>query len=168
MTLEDAASVSQVVLAIVATLAFGSAVYGIRDQRLIARKRAALDLFFKTELDRELVETYQKYDKAVDAITEDISIEQFAKTNNYKLIRSILNIHELVAVGIRDNVLDERVCFNFWGDELMDAYRNCQRIVEHARIAPRGTKFTYCDLERLNERWQKKYQRNVSETKRVR
>jgi hypothetical protein len=90
MTLEDGASISQVVIAAVAVLAFGSAIYGIMDQRSVARKRAALDLFLRTELDRTLVETYEKYNKAVDSFREDIAMEQFSKTDDYRLIRSIL------------------------------------------------------------------------------
>lgn len=165
MTLEQAASVAQLVIAAVAMFAFGSAVYGILDQRAVARKRAALDLFLKTELDKAMVETYEKYDAAIGCIRADTSMAEFAKTPEYRLIRSVLNIHELVSVGVRKNVLDEDVCFDFWSDELMDAYRNCKRVIEHARVEPKGTQFTYKDLERLNESWVKRH-KNIAQRQR--
>jgi hypothetical protein len=71
MTLEDSASIAQLIIAVIAVLAFGSAVYAILDQRSIARKRAALDLFVKAELDRAMVETYDKYNKAADSLRDD-------------------------------------------------------------------------------------------------
>ena len=159
MTLEDSASIAQLIIAVIAVLAFGSAVYGILDQRSIARKRAALDLFVRTELDTAMVETYNKYNKAVESLRDDTDIEEFSKTEEYRLVRSALNIHELVAVGIRDKVLDGEVCFDFWSDELMDAYRNCKRVIDHARLPPKGTHFTYADLERLNDRWVRRHRK---------
>ena len=41
----------------------------------------------------------------------------------------------------------------------MDAYRNCKHVIEHARLAPKGTRFTYDDLERLNTKWARRHEK---------
>jgi len=64
-------------------------------------------------------------------------------------------------VGVRRNVLDGDVCFDFWSDELMDAYRNCKRVIDYARLEPEGTQFTYDDLEQLNEVWVQRHKKMV-------
>jgi Domain of unknown function (DUF4760) len=90
----------------VAVLAFFSAIYGIVVQRSTARKRAALDLFLKTELDKAIVDTYHTYNEAVDVLGTITNIEAFSKSDkdNYLVIRNVLNIHELVAVGIKKDI----------------------------------------------------------------
>jgi len=40
-------------------------------------------------------------------------------SKTYRHILKYLNIHELVAVGIKNRVFDDDVCFNFWGDVLV-------------------------------------------------
>ncbi len=159
--MQQAATYAPVITASVAVAAFFAAFYGIIVQRSTARKRAALDLFFKTELDRAMVDTYEKFNKAVESLRADTKMDDFRKTDEYRQIRSVLNIHELVAVGVHNKVLDKRVCFDFWSDELMDAYRNCKRIIEDARLEPKGTRFTYADLERLNTAWVRRHKKIV-------
>ncbi|SRR6266487_1343926 len=143
---------------IVAIGATGIAVYSIRAQRSIARKRAALDVFFKTELDKAIIDAYDRSYQAIGALNAATSMEEFCKTAEYHDIKSCLNIHELVAVGIHNGVLDEDVCFEFWADELMDVVRNCKRVIDFDRTQPGGSPFTYVDLERLNKTWIKRHQ----------
>jgi hypothetical protein len=157
MSLEEAAKYAPLVTATIAVLAFVSAAYGIWSQRSIARKRAALDLFLKTELDKAMVDAYDKYKQGVKVLKDDTDMEEFCQKSEYGHIRSALNIHELVAVGIHNGVLDRKVCFEFWADELMDAYRDCKRVVEHARKEPEGSRLTYVDLERLNNTWMRRH-----------
>jgi hypothetical protein len=71
MTLDEAARYAPLVTATVAVLAFVSAAYGIWSQRSIARKRAALDLFLKTELDKAMVDAYDKYMQGVKVLKND-------------------------------------------------------------------------------------------------
>jgi hypothetical protein len=162
---DHVAKIAPIITATVATLAFGSAFYGIVAQLSIARKRAALDLFIRTELDKAMVETYEKFNEAVDTLSAEQNIEEFSKSEKYRLIRSILNVHELVAVGVHKDILDQDVCFDFWSDELVDAFSSCKRVVEHARLAPKGTPFIYQDLERLNKNWMGRHKKLLAGAK---
>jgi hypothetical protein len=69
----------------------------------------------------------------------------------YQTVRAYLNIHELVAVGVNTGVLDNKVCYEFWSDELMDAFQSGKPLIEHIRKL--GSPLSYCDLEKLNKKW---------------
>ena len=84
----------------------------------MARKRAAVDIFLKTEMDKHLVEAWDEFERATEALKSAPSVEEFceavAYSNNYLAIRRYLNIHELIAVGIKNKMFDDRTCFDFW------------------------------------------------------
>jgi hypothetical protein len=85
------------------------------------------------------------------------SVEALCNDNeSFRSVRAYLNIHELVAVGIHTGVLDEEVCYEFWSDELMDAYRDGKPIIEFLRKHKDGSPFSYVDLEKLNMMWMKR------------
>ncbi len=44
----------------------GIAIWGIWSQRSIARKRAAIDVFIKTEMDEKMTEAYDKFHAGLD------------------------------------------------------------------------------------------------------
>jgi hypothetical protein len=92
-------------------------------------------------------------------------VEAFSKSDKdkYRVIRNVLNIHELVAVGVRKDVLDKDVCFDFWCDELLDAFRKCASVIEHARKEPEGTRFTYINLEHLYKDWLRLHKKMIGE-----
>jgi hypothetical protein len=56
MALHEIAALAPIATAGIAAVATCIAVYSISAQRSVARKRAALDLFFKTELDSSIVQ----------------------------------------------------------------------------------------------------------------
>ena len=94
-------------------------------QRGLAKRRAALDFFFKTEMDKSIVDAYNSYETAIEKFQEHKSVEKLYDDDaDYRSVRAYLNIHELVAVGIHTGVLDDKVCYDFWSDELMDAYED--------------------------------------------
>ena len=70
-------------------------------------------------------------------------------------VMSYLNIHELIAVGIHKKVFDEDVCFDFWSDELIDAYKDCGELINHMRERDRSI-FSYVDLEDLAKKWKER------------
>jgi hypothetical protein len=126
--------------------------YSINEQRNIARKRAALDLFLKTELDKSNVDAYHAFEAAFKALrtVEKGTMSEFRQTPEYRDIRAYLNIHELIAVGIHQGVLDEDVCFEFWAGELIDAYRSGKTVVDLVR---EDSPLSYVAFERAYYRW---------------
>lgn len=146
-----------VVAATAATVAGCIALYSVSAQRLIARRRAALDIFLKTELDKGVSEAYDTYKESVDAFIKktNISVAQFEKdeSKDYTKICSCLNINELIAVGIRSGVLDEDVCYEFWGGELIQRAEDCKRVVEYCQ---EKNPYAYKEMEHLGMRWRQR------------
>lgn len=156
-TWETLGRLAPIATAFIALTAVGVAYRALRVQRDVARKRAALDVFFKTEMDSAIVTAFHDYEKAIDGFDPaKLTIKAFAETPEYRSIRSYLNIHELIAVGIHNGILDDELCFEYWGDEILNAWRDCALIISHAREYKRGSILTYVDLERLNEEWEKR------------
>jgi hypothetical protein len=66
-----------------------------------------------------------------------------------------LNVHELLAVGIHQDVLDDNVSFSFWHRELMRACGRTTNLIAHVQTLP-GNQKTYVDLVALCRRWETK------------
>jgi hypothetical protein len=152
MTLDDAARHAPIVTAAVAVLALLVAWVSIHVQRGVARRRAAIDFFAKTEMDEKMLLAYRKFIDGVEELKKATSIEEFSKTGSYTDIRTYLNVHELMAVGIHNKIFNQRICYEFWSDELERAYRETKPLITYVRSHP-GCGETYTDLIRLHERW---------------
>ena len=146
----------------IAALALFAAFRSIRSQREIARKRAAMDFFFKVEMDKENLESHKRFTDGVAALKEHVGgeypIESFQASNHYWIIRNYLNIHELMAVGIEKDVFDDHVCYFFWSGELFRAYEACRPLIEHIQQQP-GERFTYVELVAVHDRWNRRKER---------
>ena len=99
MTLKEAAEYAPLVTASVAALAPLVAVVSISVQKGIARKRAAIDFFLKTEMDNEVFNDYAKSRSVFVALKPGKPMEVFCSSDDYSLVSKYLNLHELMAVG---------------------------------------------------------------------
>ena len=99
MTLKEAAEYAPLVTASVAALAPLVAVVSILVQKGIARKRAAIDFFLKTEMDNEVFNDYAKSRSVFVALKPGKPMEVFCSSDDYSLVSKYLNLHELMAVG---------------------------------------------------------------------
>lgn len=129
-------SVAQIFTAIIAFFAILVAAYSIHAQQQVARRRAALDFFLKTETDDKMIDRYNEYVKALPGIPVVASaMDEFRKSNteSYHQIRSYLNILELMALGVRTNALSDVVCREYWGDFVCQAVRDCRLIIDYMR-----------------------------------
>jgi hypothetical protein len=157
---QDVGKVAPVITACVALGAAWIALRSIATQKLIARKRAAIDFFLKTETDNYMITAWKAFETARQAVKECNDIRAFAEkeTERWAHLRNYLNLHELMAVGVRQQVLDDSVCFDFWRGELFRAYRDCKVAIEHIQTTP-GEKGTYVELVALHEQWSKRPKR---------
>ena len=134
----------------------------------MARKRAAIDIFLKTEMDRNLVEAYEDYQEAVRVLKTSPPLEQFcteeASKKHYLAIRRFLNIHELIAVGIANGMFNDHVCYDFWGEILMACVDDTKPLIKHIREQVPG-RTTYLQLERLAEQWTRQSENRRNSTK---
>ena len=138
----------------VAILAFGVAVVSILIQKSLTKKRAAIDFFLKTEMDDKMLEAYANSRTGFELLKDGTPVKSFIGTNDYKVVRKYLNVHELMAAGITHGVLDEKTCFSFWADQLVKDCTAARELIVQIRRTPReGTQYTYHGMEELVAKW---------------
>nr|WP_224742009.1 DUF4760 domain-containing protein [Bradyrhizobium sp. 2S1]MCK7669370.1 DUF4760 domain-containing protein [Bradyrhizobium sp. 2S1] len=146
-------------------LAGAIALYSIHVTRVTARRRAAIDFFLKTDMDKGMAEIYKAFRDSL-AVWEvhaaaNRPVEEFIKspdgklTDDYRNINTYLNIHELVAVGIRNKVFDHTVCYHFWSDALVGHTERTKALIEH-EVSTEGGAAAYWELRNLSSKWKKR------------
>jgi hypothetical protein len=140
--------------AVIALLAAGTAVAAILIQRDIAKRRAAIDFFLKTDLDREIIGLYDRFKRIDVSILRSTPMPTKLTLKAYEDARTFLNICELIAVGVNKGAFSEGVSKAYWGDVLPNAYRKMEAFIRDVRASnDEGGPFTYSDLEELCRKW---------------
>ena len=143
----------------VAVVVGAIALYSIYVTRSIARKRATIDFFLKTEADSSIVKLFQAFDDHVVAVRKLIddgkTLLEIVKTDEYKTVHACLNIHELVAVGIDNKVFDLKVAYNYWSGALVAHCKDASQIIDFSRADPDDLS-AYISMLELNKKWKKK------------
>jgi hypothetical protein len=131
----------------------------------IARKRAAIDFFLKTDMDAGMVAAHAAFQTALKALekheAEGKTIETFVKgadgadTAEYKNIITYLNVHELVAVGIKNKVFNHDVCYNFWSDALVRHTDKTRKLIEY-EASSEGGEASFFELRTLSIKWKER------------
>lgn len=148
------ASFAPLATAFIALSAAGIALSAMYVQRDVARRRAAIDFFLKTEMDQDAVNLYERF-KKIDVVTiRSIPMPNKLDLPEYKDARRFLNICELIAVGVNHGAFSERVSRPYWGDVLPTTHAKMAALIRDIRsTANEGGKDTYIDLQKLCERW---------------
>jgi hypothetical protein len=152
MSWEEVAKLAPIATASIALCALLVAWFSINTNKAVAGKHAAIDVFFKTEMDKEMLAAYSGYTAALRKLGEATSIEEFSGTPEYQSIRTYLDVNELISIGINHKVFDQRVCYGFWYAILTTACRGARKAIGHARNQPNG-EHTYEHLLLVNARW---------------
>jgi hypothetical protein len=151
---ETIGKVAPIATAVIALGAAGTAVATILIQRDIAKRRAAIDFFLKTDLDREIISLYDRFKKIDVSLLRSTPIPTKLDLVEYKDARAFLNICELIAVGVNKGAFSESVAKAYWGDVLPNAYRKMRAFIRDVRASnDEGGPFTYSDLEQLCDKW---------------
>jgi Domain of unknown function (DUF4760) len=147
------------ITASIATIAGIVAIVSIIVTKRTAKRRAAIDFFLKTEMDKALLDLYEAFQTNIKRINEfvkdDTSIEELVKQDGYGTIRTYLNIHELIAVGIKNNVFDRKVSYHFWSAILVSHHKAASRLIEFSWKDPEEAS-AYIQLTRLSKKWESK------------
>jgi hypothetical protein len=140
--------------ATIALIAVIIAFASLKSQAKIARKRAAIDFFIRTELDPALREAYHDYVVGLELSKECSSIDAFKQIEpkKYQAIRTYLDINDLICIGINEKVLHQRVCYGFWYNIIRSSVTEGKEVIDHAR-AQKGYDGTYDEILRVGNRW---------------
>lgn len=128
------------------------AVLAIMQQRAIARKRAIIEALLTKNWDRDYIEIRRKFVKLrenKDAILDAAKVGNQAG-EDASAIRSILNDYEITALGIKRDILDERI-FKLWF--------KTNFLVDHEKMRPfievirQRNPRAFVELEELSDKW---------------
>jgi hypothetical protein len=130
------------------------AIWVVTSSRAVARKRAALDLILHIESDGDLIIARNRF---IDIIRSDTKSEVYGRdekrgSEEAKAIRTVLNINELVAVSIRENVIDERVWRKWFNRAFINDYEEMTGYIGEVRTS-RGNPAIFEALEETALRW---------------
>lgn len=147
---EDLQKYAQLAVPLIALVAGLIAVSAISAQHKIARRRAALDFFMKTDLDFAVDKLYRSFRDTTDKIERGECITQ----EEYKDLKHYLNILDLCACGIRYGALSEKVTKEYWGDWLPYAFGRAKTVINYMRVtSSEGVSATYAELEKQARKW---------------
>jgi hypothetical protein len=152
---EAVAKLAPIGTALIALSAAIIAWFAIQAHRDIAKRRAAIDFFLKTEMDKTAIDLYINFKKNAPLVT---SVPTNPLDNReYNDIRAFLNICELIAVGVLTGAFSESVSFDYWRDIIPKSYRDAEQLIKDIRNTPEeGSRHTYIELEKLAKIWTKK------------
>src|ERR1700730_14988510 len=120
---EAAARIAPLVTAILALIALAAIIV----QRDVARRRAAIDFFLKTEMDTNIIDLFKQFEETTPLIPGLLSSPTFGpKSPEHYTLRKWLNICELIAVGVNKGAFSERVSLDYWGDVLPDSFKTAK------------------------------------------
>ena len=138
---EHIGKVAPAATAFIALIAACVAVWTLRAQVSIARKRAAIDFFLKTEMDKEMLKAFSEYKNGLKSAMTFGKIDDFQsnKLTEYDAVQNYLNTIELICIGINQKVFDQRVCYGFWMDVLKGASTEGMPVIEHVRAGDQKT-----------------------------
>jgi uncharacterized protein DUF4760 len=150
--------VAPLITAVIATIAGAVAVISILVTKQLARRRATIDFFLKTEADKSIVEIFQRFDESLEAVYQFIdagkSLKEIARTKEYKDIHACLNIHELLAIGISTKVFDKKVAYHYWSAALVSHRKQAERLISFSTEDPSDYS-AYLGMITLSEEWEK-------------
>jgi Domain of unknown function (DUF4760) len=158
MAVQDVVPYAQIGTALIATGALVVATWSLLAQKAVARRRAAIDFFLKTEMDEKMLAAYNIYVESKARMADYSDIREFCRTEHYDHVRAYLNVLELMAVGVHNNTFDEGICYSYWCDFIKGSVADCRPLLEYLRTLPKGA-FSYGDLVRLEHRWASKKNR---------
>lgn len=160
---EEVAKLAPIGTAAVALIALITTVIGVivallnlRSQSKMARRRATIDFFFKTEMDDTIFKIYKDFRAELPNVTAIVSRPVLTYTDaDYLALIKWLNICELLAMGVRSEAFSDPVAYQYWGYVIPDSYNRTRLFIQRVRRTPDldGGPKSFWDLEKLAEEW---------------
>lgn len=106
-----------------------------------------------------MLEAHRDFRTAVKALKLHLEAGKTVKSfedadeKTYRNILKYLNIHELVAVGIKNRVFDGDVCFNFWGDVLVQHADETAAVIDYEIASEATPSAAFLELRQLSAAW---------------
>ena len=130
------------------------AIVQIRHQREVARKRATLDMLVAREWDHHYPEIRTEYIKLrnADGGLEAWADHKYANSPQQMTINNILNEYELIATGIREDILDIELYARWFRGALLRDYASAMNYIRATRQRIRSDS-AFSETEWLAVEW---------------
>ncbi|PSM16186.1 DUF4760 domain-containing protein [Nitratireductor sp. StC3] len=124
----------------------------IRTNRAIARQRAVLDFIVKEQTDSDMLEARKRFVK----LKQDGAMEQYAApaqlaSEQAADIRFILNMYEVMAIGIKKNAYEEAIYKDWCRTTAVKDWIACKGFV--SRYQSDYNPRIYQEFEKLAKKW---------------
>ena len=140
---------------VVVPVSFIGVIITIFWQQLIAKRRATLDIILTQQSNAFLLEQ----GRAFTALRNSDNITQYALPENagspeVLSIMAALDFNELIAIGISEKTLDERIYERYYRTEYVYDWIGCKPFVMELRRQG-GNPTYYCEFEFRAKKWAK-------------
>lgn len=143
-------------LAVLLSAVIGAAValHSIKHQREIARKRATLDLISQREWEPEAIKIRDEFVKIRDTAggLQPWAEKPFRDTPQLATIVAVLNEYELIAVGIREGILDEELYNRWYKSSYLSHWESLRGFIHRIRETEERYKL-FIEFENLAYHW---------------
>jgi hypothetical protein len=108
--------------------------------RRMARRRGTLDLILHIESDKDLLAARQKFTLMVagDQKLDGYGLDEKRASDEAMAIRTVLNVHELVAVSIQEGVICEKVFRRWFNQAYINDHKATEGYIRNVRTARKG------------------------------
>jgi LEA14-like dessication related protein len=137
-----------------------AALWSIRSQKVISKKRATIDLMMKMKQDPSMEGVYSILTRVNNNSTE--SMETFAYTNSdvctieAEKIRYLLNYYETISVGIKNGIYDESIIIDSRLSVMIMTFKFSRQYIAKVRELNK-TSTAYVHFEERINKWRGKY-----------
>lgn len=130
------------------------ALRSISEQRRIARKRATLDILVQKEWDSDYIAARAEFVKLRDGPDGlDFWAQNQHKNSPQTVnIRNTLNDYELIAIGIKEDILDEELYKRWFKTSFLRDWRAAQGFIREIR-RQLNTPTLFTEMDWLAQRW---------------
>lgn len=139
------------------------ALMAINANKKLARRRATLDIIEKSESNAHYLKTIAAFQRCLKAglFKENSQIFEDEYAEDLRLVQQYLNHYELIAIGIKNKIIDEKL-YKYW---LRTVFVNdwvCVQKTVQARRYGKGKKNTsstnyddkiFCEYNQLAKKW---------------
>jgi hypothetical protein len=121
--------------------------------RIMVRRRATLDMLLSEQTDELLLSMRSKF---VDAEKQG-NLISFAEQDKWgtpqsSFLFSILNRHDLTAVGVVEGIIDKNILYRYWRASFVRDWVRCKDCIQ-VRRRIRNDPALYSEFERLARTW---------------
>ncbi|SLJ86873.1 DUF4760 domain-containing protein [Novosphingobium mathurense] len=160
MELQKVAQIAQIVSTTAILISAATAITVLIYTRRTNRRRATLDMVMKTFVDDGGRILYDKFisltrrdsDKADTFTFVDLKDHTPANEDDRNVVIDQMNTYELVALGIRNGVFDDKFFKHWYHSQFMRDYKALEPLMLSIR---EDRPSTFCEFRWLYEKWQK-------------